>query len=375
MGLFDRFKTELIDIIEWIDDSRDTMVFRFERHDNEIKNGAKLIVRESQVAVFIEQGQFADLFTPGTYTLSTENLPILSTLKGWKYGFDSPYKAEVYFVSTKRFTDMGWGTPNPVMMRDAEFGALRLRAFGNYAMRVVDAPKFLREIAGTDSNFTTEEVEDQLRSFIVSGFTDAIGEAQIPALDLASKYDEISEFCNRKITDKFDNYGLELVDFVVENISLPEEVEAMLDKKSSMNILGNNMGQFNQMQAGIAMENASNNPQGGGMSEGMGMGMGFGMAQNMAQAFNNQQQQQPQAGVGAPPPVPQETAFHAVINGAQAGPFTLGQLKTMVVNNQFTKETLVWKDGMAGWAAASTIPELTPVFGSVPPPPPPPIPQ
>lgn len=368
MGLFSGFKSELIDIIEWLDETNDTMVYKFDRHDNEIKNNAKLVVRESQEAVFVDQGQFADVFQAGTHTLGTANLPILSTLKGWKYGFDSPYKAEVYYCSTKRFIDLGWGTPNPVMMRDPEIGPIRLRGFGNYAIRIIDAKLFLKEISGTDTNFTTDEIEDQLRSFIVSGFADAIAESRIPAIDLAMKYDELSEFCNKKITSKFNNYGLELIDFVIENISLPDEVEAMLDKKTSMNILGNNMNQFTQMQAGVAMENASENEAGGGMAEGMGMGMGFGMAANMSQNMNQNPNQQSGA---VPPPIPKESSYHMAVDGIQSGPFTLSQLKGMVANNQFSKETLVWKEGMAQWAAASTVPELTQVFGSVPPPPPP----
>ncbi|OHX66489.1 SPFH domain-containing protein [Flammeovirga pacifica] len=374
MGLFDRFKNQLIDIIEWEDQTHDTMVYKFDREDNEIKTGAKLIVRESQSAVFVDKGQFADVFTPGTYTLTTDNLPILSNLMGWKYGFDSPYKAEVYFCNTKRFTDMGWGTPNPIIMRDAEFGAIRVRAFGNYAIRIKDPKVFLSEIASTHEEFSTEDIEDQLRSFIISGFSDALAEARIPLLDLAAKYDELSDFCNKKITTKFHQYGLELLDFVVENISLPEEVEEMLDKKSSMNILGNNMNQFNQMQAGIALENASETEGGSGMSEGMGMGMGFGMASNMANNMFQQNQQQQPVGGQTPPPPPPQTMFHVIVNGAQAGPFALQQLQSMVAQNQLTRETMVWKDGMPQWTQAGNVSELSQLFGSTPPPPPPPMP-
>jgi len=191
MGLKDLIRSQLIDIIEWTDDSNDTMVYRYERQDNEIKYGAKLIVRESQVAVFVNMGQIADVFQPGMYTLETKNLPILATLLGWKYGFESPFKCEVYFVNTRRFTDLKWGTKNPVIRRDAEFGMVRLRAFGTYAMRVTDAATFIREIVGTDSHFTTDEVVEQLRNIVVSRFSDAVAESAIPMLDLASNYDEL----------------------------------------------------------------------------------------------------------------------------------------------------------------------------------------
>src|SRR5208282_1275884 len=191
MGLFNSLRNQLIDIIQWTDDSRDTLVWRFSRYENEIKNGAKLVVRESQVAAFINEGKLADVFQPGTYTLQTQNLPILSTLKGWKYGFESPFKAEVYFVSTRTVTDRKWGTKNPIMMRDPEFGPVRIRAFGSFAMRVKDAGAFLRQVAGTEARFTVDEIEDQLRDFVVSRFSDALGTNKMPVLDMAGNYDKV----------------------------------------------------------------------------------------------------------------------------------------------------------------------------------------
>ncbi len=237
MGLFDKLKNELIDIVEWTDDSVNTMVWRFPRYQNEIKMGARLTVRESQVAVFVNEGKIADVYSPGLYTLSTQNMPILTTIMGWKYGFNSPFKAEVYFVNTKQFLDQKWGTKNPIMLRDAEFGPIRLRAFGNYAIRINDAGKFIKEIAGTQSHFTTEEVTEQLRNLIITRFTDAIAESKIPALDLAANYDELSKFISGKINPEFNELGVEITKFLVENISLPPEVEAALDKRSSMGIL------------------------------------------------------------------------------------------------------------------------------------------
>jgi membrane protease subunit (stomatin/prohibitin family) len=376
MGILNKLKNEFIDIVEWLDPSNDTIVHRFERYQNEIKMGAKLTVRESQVAVFINEGQIADVFQPGMYTLQTQNMPILSTLKGWVHGFNSPFKAEVYFVNTKKFLDNKWGTPNPVMLRDPEFGPVRIRAFGVYEFRVTDAAKFIRDIVGTDGDFTTDQITNQLRNIIITRFTDAVGEAKIPVLDMASNYNEFSEKIAGVIVSEYKEYGLDMTKFLVSNISLPPNVEEALDKRSSMGIIGN-MNQYTQFQAANAMEAAATNPGGGGASEGMGMGMGFAMAGSMMNAMNqgmnpNQQQQQ---GGAMPPPMPQAAAFFTAVNGAQAGPFDMNVLRQMVQMGTFTKETLVWKQGMAGWLPAAQVPELFNLFGAVPPPPPPPPPS
>ena len=369
MGFFDKIKGELIDIIEWLDSSNDTMVYRFERYGNEIKNGAKLTVRESQAAVFINEGQLADVFTPGMYTLSTENLPILSTLKGWVHGFNSPFKAEVYFVNTKRFTDLKWGTKNPIMLRDPEFGPIRLRAFGTYSIRVSDPAKFLKEIVGTDDDFNTDEITDQLRNIVISRFTDALGESKIPMLDLASNYDELGEFITKKISGEFGEYGLELPKLLVENISLPEAVEQALDKRASMGVLGN-LNQYTQFQAANAMETAAGNP-GGMAAGGMGMGMGFAMANQMGQAMSGGQQQPVQNQPPGPPPVPPSVSYFIAVNGAQSGPFDMNVLTQKVQSGELKRESLVWKNGMAAWTAAGEVSELSGLFGQVPPPLPP----
>lgn len=376
MGLLNKLKNEFIDIIEWLDPTNDTIVHRFERYQNEIKMGAKLTVRESQVAVFINEGQIADVYSPGMYTLNTENMPILSTLKGWKYGFNSPFKAEVYFVNTKKFLDNKWGTPNPVMLRDAEFGPVRIRAFGIYEFRVKDAATFIRDIVGTDGDFTTEQVTNQLRNIIVTRFTDAVAESKIPVLDMAANYNEFSEVIGKVIVEEYGTYGLEMTKFLVSNISLPPNVEEALDKRSSMGIIGN-MNQYTQFQAANAMEAAATNPGGGGASEGMGMGMGLAMANTMMNNMNQgNQQQQYQQGGAVPPPMPPALTFFAVVNGQQAGPYDLNVLKQLASNGTLTKDTLVWREGMANWSAAGQVPELTQVFGATPPPvpPPPPVP-
>lgn len=366
MSIWDKLRGELIDIIEWLDPSKDTMVYRFERHGNEIKNAAKLTVREGQSAVFVNEGQIADIFPPGMYELNTANLPILSTLQGWKHGFESPFKAEVYFVSTRKFTDLKWGTKNPIMMRDAEFGPVRLRAFGTYCMRVGDPGTFIKEIVGTDGHFTTDDITDQLRNLIVARFTDLLGESKIPILDLAANYDELGDFVTTRIHADFEAYGVDVSSMLVENISLPEEVEAALDKRSSMGIVGN-LQQYTQFQAANAMEAAAKNP-GGDAGAGIGMGMGFAMANQMGQAMA------PQAGGGAgaaPPPLPHTKSFYVAINGQQAGPFDMNALKQQAQQGNVTRESLVWCQGMSDWTSAGDTPEVQGIFTQVPPPLPP----
>ena len=365
MGILNKIKGEFIDIIEWLDPSNDTMIHRFERYENEIKYGAKLIVRETQVAVFVNEGQIADVFLPGTITLETQNMPILTTLKGWKYGFHSPFKAEVYFCNTKNFTDLKWGTKNPVMMRDTDFGMVRIRAFGNYAMRIKDPVKFIKEIAGTDGSFTTDKITEQLKNIVMTRFTDIVASSKIPVLDLASNYDELSKFVYDRIGSEFLEYGIELSKFLVENISLPPEVEAAMDKRTSMGVVGN-LNAFTQYQTAVGIEEAAKNP-GGSASAGIGMGMGFAMAnqmgQNMSQNNNINQQQNT-----TPPPL---TQYYVAVNGQQTGPFGEQQLAQMAQSGQLTKDSLVWKNGMAEWLAAGQVPEVAKLFTQVPPPLPP----
>lgn len=365
MGLFDKIRGEFIDIIEWTDSSNDTMVYRFERHGNEIKMGAKLTVRESQVAVFMNEGQIADVFQPGMYTLQTQNVPILSTLQGWKHGFNSPFKAEVYFVNTRRFTDLKWGTKNPVMMRDKDFGVVRLRAFGTYEMRIKDAPVFMKEIVGTDDKFHTDEVTEQLRNILVSKFTNMIGTANIPVLDLAGNYDQLGKLLTEKIGPEFNEYGLNVTKILVENISLPPEVEGALDKRTSMGIVGD-LNRYAQFQAADAIPAAAANP-GGAMGAALGIGMGAAVGHQIAGAF-----QQPGASPGAaPPPLPGAKNFFVAVNGQQQGPFDLGALTQRAQQGQLTRETLVWSQGMANWAPAGQVSDLAQLFASVPPPMPP----
>src|SRR5881227_1177770 len=304
MGILDRLSpsAQFIEVIEWLDNTGDTMMYRFPVRDQEIKNGAQLIVRESQAAVFVHEGQIADVFGPGRYSIDGGNTPVLSKLGAWKHGFNSPIKSEVYFINTKQFTDLKWGTPNPVMMRDADFGMVRLRAFGIYSMRVADPRAFIKEIAGTNARFETEDIEGQLRRTLVSGFSDAVAESKIAALDLAANYDELGGVLRSKLDQDFKAFGLDLTKFVIENISLPPEVEAAMDKRTSMGVIGD-VNRYTQFQAADAMRDAANNPSGGaGIGAGLGAGFAIGnqMAGQMSNAMNQPQQQQGGGGgVGA----------------------------------------------------------------------------
>jgi len=279
MGLMDFIKGQLIEIIEWTDDSRDTLSYRWPDEDKEIKNGAQLIVRESQVVQFLYLGQFGDTFAPGKHSLVTDNIPVLTTLKGWKYGFQSPFKADVYYVTTRLFTGNKWGTSNPVMLRDNDFGIVRARAFGTYDFRITDPRLFLKEVAGSDQHFRLDEFAEVMRSRIVSLFSEALAQAKIPVLDLAAQYSELGAALLPLINPvTATKYGIEFATFVVENISLPAEVEAAIDKRSSMAAVGN-LNDFVKFQMGQGM--ASGGGGAGGMATEMAVGMA--MAQQMMQ--------------------------------------------------------------------------------------------
>jgi membrane protease subunit (stomatin/prohibitin family) len=380
VGIVDKLRGELVDIIEWLDASRDTMVWRFPRYQNEIKNGAKLVVRESQAAVFVNEGQIADVFTPGTYELETKNLPILSTLKGWKYGFDSPFKAEVYFVTTRLFTDLKWGTQNPIPVRDKEFGVVRLRAFGAYAVRVVDPGAFVKELVGTDPQFRTEEVGEYLRQMVVSRLSNALASAGIPLLDIAASTDQLGSRLAGILSEDARPMGLEFPRFIIENVSAPPEVEAALDKRTQMGVLGN-LDEYTKFQAANALEAAAKNP-GGGASEGIGLGMGMAMGQRMAGSLSAPPAgSAPAAGApsaapaaaapAGPPPLPGASAWYLGQGGTRSGPFDDTALAGEATAGRLVPGTLVWKAGMADWVAASTVPELAAILASSPPPLPP----
>jgi membrane protease subunit (stomatin/prohibitin family) len=373
MGLMDKLRGELIDIIEWVDDSRHSLVWRFPRYHNQIKHGAQLIVRPGQVAVFVKEGKLADVFEPGRYRLETRNLPLLSTVAGWKYGFDSPFMAEIYFVSTREVTDMKWGTPHPVTLRDADFGAIRIRAFGNYSVRAVDPSRLLEQLVGTDSSFDMDEISELIRAIVVSGFSTAVADAAIPLLDLASNYqvlaDEVREAAVNRIDDE---YGLDIPQLYVVNISLPAEVEKALDTRSQMAAIGD-MNQYREYQYAQAIPLMAEGEAGGIAGAAMGLGVGMKMANQLmgavGQAGGAISGMTPGPAPGAPPPPPPLVAeWHLVDGGESVGPMTVAQLAQAVVQGRLLPATLVWKDGMANWTAARETAELAPLFGAVPPP-------
>jgi membrane protease subunit (stomatin/prohibitin family) len=287
----DFIKSQFIEVIEWTDATDNTIAYRFPVQGNEIKMGAQLIVRESQAAVFVNEGKLADVFAPDKYTLSTGNMPILTKLKSWPYGFNSPFKAEVYFINTKQFINQKWGTINPVMMRDPEFGMLRIRAFGTYSFKVDNPAQFLKEILGTNAVFTTEGIADQLKSILTSGLSELIAEAKIPALDLVTQYNELNMAAIPKLQPMFDPYGIKLLMVNIENISLPEEVEKAIDKRTAMGVIGN-LQQYTQYQTAEAIRDAAQNP-GGMAGAGVGFGAGAAMGQAMMNALGGASQQVP----------------------------------------------------------------------------------
>jgi membrane protease subunit (stomatin/prohibitin family) len=364
MGILDFLSGQFIDVIEWTDDTRDTMVWRFERYGHEIKYGAKLTVREGQAAVFVHEGQLADVFGPGLYMLETNNLPILTSLQHWDHGFKSPFKSEIYFVNTTRFPDQKWGTKNPIICRDPEFGPVRLRAFGTYTVKVKDPAVFMREIVGTDGEFTMDEIADQIRNIIVQEFSRVVAGSGIPVLDMAANTQDLGKLLADRIAPTLAQYGVDLPELYIENISLPEAVEAALDKRTSIGVAGD-LNRYMQYSAAEAMTEAAKNPGAAGQAMGMAVGMGMG---GMAGPWG----QSPAAAPAAPPPPPVVKVWHLAENGQTRGPYGRGHLGRLVAEGGFTRETLVWSQGQDGWKPAGDIDELAQLFTVMPPPPPPP---
>ncbi len=364
--VFDFLKGEFIDVISWLDDTRDTMVWRFERQGNAIKMGAKLTVREGQAAVFIHEGQLADVFGPGLYMLETNNMPIMTTLQHWDHGFQSPFKSEVYFVSTVRFNDQKWGTKNPIMARDPEFGPVRLRAFGTYSMRVTDPGRFMTEVVGTDGEFTADEISFQIRNVILQEVSRVLAGSGIPVLDMAANTGDLGAIVTKAIAPKIGEYGLSLPEFYIENISLPEEVEKVLDKRTSMGIAGD-LGKYMQFNAAEAMS-APGGAAGGAMATGMGAAIGMGMAGQMGQP--GPWGAGPAHAAPPPPPPPAAPQWHIAANGATQGPYAEGDLAAMLGAGTFTRASMVWTAGQDGWKPAGDT-ALSRLFAMVPPPPPP----
>jgi membrane protease subunit (stomatin/prohibitin family) len=373
MPIFDFLSGQFIDVIEWTDNTRDTMVWRFEREGHEIKYGAKLTVREGQAAVFVHEGQLADVFTPGLYMLETNNMPILTSLQHWDHGFRSPFKSEVYYVNTTRFQDLKWGTKNPIICRDPEFGPVRLRAFGTYSVRVTDAAKFLVEIVGTDGEFTMDEISYQIRNIIVQEFSRTIARSGIPVLDMAANTRELGQLLAKEIAPTLSEYGLELPELYIENISLPPAVEEVLDKRSSMGVIGN-LTEYMQFQAAEALGKDG----GGAAAIQAGLGAGLGMQIGQAAAAKTgpwgaapQTQDAARASQQTlPPPPPVEHVWHIAENGETKGPYSKAAMGRMAREGNLIRDSYVWTPGQDGWKKAEDVMELAQLFTVMPPPPP-----
>jgi len=359
MGIFSWLFGQFIDIIEFKDDSQNTIVYRYPRGDSEIKYGAKLIVRESQIAVFVDKGEIADVMNPGTYELETSNLPILTDLQHWDHGFKSPFKADVYFVNTKIFTNLKWGTKNPIILRDKEFDIVRLKAFGTYEFKVKDPVKLLKDLVGTDGHYTTEEIEEQLASLIVSKLSIALAEDDTSILDLARNYDDFGEFIKEKLKDDFDKYGLELVDINVENISLPQEVEEAIDKRSARGAVGN-LDEHLKYQSAESLTKGS-----GSTSEVASIATGIAMANQIEKSFNSQNSNQEQKG-STPPPI-NNKKYYIVVDDKPNGPHSIDYIKELVAKGELEGDDLIWRDGLKEWVDA--IDELPELFKTTTPPP------
>ena len=382
MGILDFLTGEFIDVIHWTDDTRDTMVWRFEREDHEIKYGAKLTVREGQAAVFVHEGQLADVFTPGLYMLETNNMPIMTTLQHWDHGFQSPFKSEIYFVNTTRFNDLKWGTKNPIIARDPEFGPVRLRAYGSYSIKVSDPARFLLEIVGTDGEFTMDEISFQIRNILVQEFSRTIARSGIPVLDMAANTRELGKLVATDIAPTLAEYGLSMPELYIENISLPEAVEAVMDKRTSMGVIGD---LSNYMQFQTAESLGRDGAGAAALQTGMGAGLGLQIAQNMgpwgtrpaqpSAQTSAQPSAQPAAQAAAPatitpPPPPIEHVWHIAKDGETTGPFSKASMGRMAADGSLTRTTHVWTPGQDGWKTAEDVPELAQLFTILPPPPP-----
>ncbi len=367
MPIWDFLSGQFIDVIHWTDDSRDTMVWRFEREGHEIKYGAKLTVREGQAAVFVHEGQLADVFMPGLYMLETNNMPIMTSLQHWDHGFRSPFKSEIYFVNTNRFTDFKWGTKNPVMLRDPEFGPTRIRAFGTYAVKVADPALFLTEIVGTDGQFTADEITFQIRNLIVQAFSRSIAASGIPVLDMAANTADLGKLIAQAIDPTIKQYGLSLPELYIENISLPPAVERALDDRTSRGIAGD-LTEHLRWKTAEAMGSGGAADQ--GMGAAMGAGIGLQMGAQMAGAAGPWGAA-PAPAAAAPPPPPVEHVWHIAEAGQTKGPYSKAALGRMATDGALTRETYVWTQGQDGWMRAGDVAELAQLFTVLPPPPPP----
>lgn len=362
MGLTKFLGNEFVDIIEWLQSDGDTMVYRFPRYRNEIKYGAKLTVREGQTAIFINEGKIADVFPPGIYELKTANLPILSTLQHWGHGFESPFKAEVYFFNTTDFLNQKWGARQPVLLNDPQFGIVRLRAFGSYTLRVINAEVLLKKLVGTDGNFEINEVSEQITRSIVTRFPEILAESHISVMELPTRYSELASSLKETLTGECESYGLAIGKIYIESIALPENVQKVLDEKTSLNIIGDDISQYTQMQAAKGLAEGG---EGSTMaSAGAGMAIGMEMARQMTddrrESHKSHQEREgeskkqnsatTQAHTGElldPPPLGK--IYYLMLMGERVGPMTINDVYDNLNSGDADAYTLIWRKGMAEW--------------------------
>ncbi|RUM41312.1 MAG: antifreeze protein [Desulfocapsa sp.] len=353
MSLWDMLFGQFIDVIEWIDETHDTMVYQFPRYNNEIKFGAKLIVRPSQIAIFVDGGEIADVLENGTYELDTKNIPIMTTLNHWDHGFNSPFKAEVYFFNTKQFINLKWGTKSPIIVRDPEFGMVRLRAFGTYSIRITDPELFMKEIMGTDPLFEIGEVELQLKNIIAARFASVVSALDISILDMSANYEKMNTLLETHINDEFNAYGLELSSIYVESITLPKEVEKALDTRSSRELTGN-LDEHLKYQSANALE--LENGGSSTISDAMGMGLGITLGNAMSKTISQ-----------TPPPLNDEKTilYYVEVDGNSQGPYGYESLQDMLSKKQIDADTLIWHANMDGWGKIKD--EIQDLFDTPPP--------
>ncbi len=367
MGIFNRFHGEFVDIIEWTQTDSDTMVYRFPRYRNEIKYGAKLTVREGQRAILVNEGKIADVFEPGIYELKTANLPILSSLQNWHHGFESPFKAEVYFFNTTHFLDLKWGTKQAVTLADSQFGVVRLSAFGSYTIGVRDPETMLQKLVGTDGNFEIGEISQQLTNTIATRFPEVLAESNIGVLAIPSHYSELADIVKRAVSPEFETYGMHIDKLYIESVSLPETVQKVLDDKTGMNIVGDNINDYAKFQAaqGMAQGGAGSDVASAGMGMAMGMEMGTSMAQDMRKDERDETHSAPTAqGADTPPPPPK--IYYLMLLGERKGPMGVDAVYQHLASGEANAETLIWRKGMHQWLPIGEVPEID--LGNVPPP-------
>jgi len=358
MNLWNKIFGEFIDVIDWLDESSDTLVYRFPRYNNEIKYGAKLTVRESQAVVFVNEGEIADVLGPGIYELETKNIPIISTIQHWDHGFNSPFKAEVYFCNLRRFLDLKWGTKNPIILRDKEFGVVRVRAYGTYEIRINDPKRFIKEIVGTEGHFILEDITSGLRNIIISKFTSIVGDSKIPLLDLAANYEKLALYIKENLQNEFDEYGIELIDLHIENISVPSLVEKAIDERSSMGVI-KDLDNYLKYKTATALDKNSD------LSSMASMGIGFAMADKLAQSFKNDNSTPKKDYI----PAPYEKMYYITKNNQPDGPYSIDEIEDMIKRNRLSKNSMLWSSGMENWESAKSFEELNSIYKFLTPPP------